>query len=124
MRRAPAREIVRGLFVCVLCCDVVLLYLLLDSLLLHSLESHRNGFVPRRMRGQEVGSENIAPETSRVEHGSDFVRDLGVRLSRQAPVQAGALMVHGVIAVVEQQRIQESDEVARMIELGLFVGMN
>ena len=66
-----------------------------------------------------------AEDARLVEIRVDEVRDLRVRLRELAPVQARALVVRRVVAVVEDQPVAElRDEVARVVVLRPGVGVH
>ncbi len=89
-----------------------------------ALEAHGFAAERRDERRQEVRFHHIPAERLQVERRVNQVLDLVVCSGQLAPVQAHLLVVRSMVAVIEQEAVVETSEVARVVELRFFVGMN
>src|SRR4051812_11842790 len=81
------------------------------------LEPHRSRTEAGDDRREKIDAEDIPPEAPLVQRGIDKMLHLRMRLGILAPVYAGALVMHGVIAVVEEKLVEKAGEVARVVPL-------
>src|ERR1700728_3060817 len=87
----------------------------LARLRVDSLQPLGDGAEAGMKRRQQIHAEHVPPETAFIQRRIDPLLNFSLSRRRFAPVNAGRLMVNGMVTVVEQHQVNQAGEVAGVI---------